>query len=294
MTGRGIFIIICGTLLVAGAIFIFYHYAAPPEHGENNSNNNTRIDVVVTILPAMDFVKHVGGDRVRVTVIVPPGVSPHIYEPRPEQLKQASTAKLYFMVGSGMKLEQNLVVKIRAINPDIKIVNISKGVTIIENDPHVWNAPANAKLMVENICEALVQIDPGHAEYYINNANAYSGELDALDYYFHRKLDQFDNRAFLAYHPAFGYLAMQYNLTQIAVERGGKEPTARAIKDCIDLARRYNLHYVFVAPQFTTVQCEAIAREIGGEIAPMDPLPANYTANMRQIADLLAEEFADS
>ncbi len=286
MDMRGIFIIICGTLLAVGAIFMFHLYAQP-EHG------NARMDVVVTILPEADFVRHVGGDRVRVTVIVPPGVSPHTYEPRPEQLKQVSAAKLYFMVGSGMKLEQNLVVKVRAINPDIKIVNISKGITIIDNDPHVWTAPANAKLMVENICDALVQIDPGHAGYYVNNANAYLRELDALDYYFHSKLDQFDNRAFLVYHPAFGYLALQYNLTQIAVERDGKEPTARVIRDCIDQAKRYKLGYVFVAPQFTTVQCEAIAREIGGEIGTMDPLPANYTANMMQIADLLAEEFMD-
>ncbi len=289
MIGRGpIVILICGTLIAVGALVYLYNQ---PEHAEIG---NTKIDVVVTILPEADFVRHVGGDRVRVIVIVPPGVSPHIYEPRPRRLKQVSDAELYFMLGSGMRLEQNLIAKIKAINPDIKIINISEGITRIDNDPHIWTAPANAKLMVENICDALVRIDPGHAGYYINNEKAYLRELDALDAYFHRKLDRFNNRVFMIYHPAFAYLAGQYNLTQIAVERSGKEPTAKVIEDCVEQAKRYNLRYVFVVPQYRTVQCDAIAREIRGEIVPMDPLPANYTANMRHIADLLADEFADS
>ncbi len=263
----------------------------------SGSAAGTKIGVVVSILPEADFVRHVGGDRVEVTVMVPPGASPHTYEPLPEQLKRVSRAKLYFMVGSGIEFERNWMEKIRAINPDMMVVNTSEGIRIIENDPHVWNSPPNAEVMVANICNALVQIDPANASFYENNRDAYLHELDELDAYFRHKLDPARSgnraRAFMCYHPAFGYLAAEYNLTQITIEHGGKEPTARVIRDCVDKARRYHLHYIFVAPQSTTAECIAIASEIGGEIAYMDPLPENYTASMYHIADLLAEEFAE-
>jgi len=283
--------VVLALLVIIGMLAVSLHHIQlqPRLRGDVNTN---KMGVAVTILPEADFVRHVGGDRVEVMVMVPPGASPHTYEPRPEQLKQISTARIYFKVGSGMELERNWLEKIRAINPAIKVVDTSKGVTLIDNDPHIWNSPANAKIMVMNIRDALAQADPENAEFYINNARVYLRELDALDAYIHSKLDRFDNRAFMICHPAFGYLAAEYKLRQIPVERGGKEPTARVIRDCIDKARRYNLHYVFVAPQFATTECETIAKEIGGETAPMDPLPANYTANMYKIADSLAEEFA--
>ncbi|HDI72733.1 MAG TPA: zinc ABC transporter substrate-binding protein, partial [Candidatus Altiarchaeales archaeon] len=65
--------------------------------------DNERLGVVVTILPQADFVEKVGGDRVRVTVMVPPGASPHTYEPTPDQLMEISKARIYFKVGSGVE-----------------------------------------------------------------------------------------------------------------------------------------------------------------------------------------------
>ncbi|MHC1597276.1 MAG: metal ABC transporter solute-binding protein, Zn/Mn family, partial [Methermicoccaceae archaeon] len=98
------------------------------------------------------------------------------------------------------------------------------------------------------------------------------------------------NRAFLVYHPAFGYFANEYNLTQIAVERGGKEPTPQVIQTCIEQAERYNLSYVYVEPQFSTREAQTIADAIGGSILYMDPLPRDYIANMRKVASSLSLE----
>ncbi|MHC1636516.1 MAG: metal ABC transporter solute-binding protein, Zn/Mn family, partial [Candidatus Methanospirareceae archaeon] len=181
--------------------------------------------------------------------------------------------------------------KIIAINPDMLVIDTSQGIELIDNDPHIWTSPLNAKRMVENICNGLVQIDPDNAAFYRKNKNNYLKELDILDGYVHYKLDRFMNRVFMAYHPAFGYFARDYNLTQLAIERAGKEPTPKVLQDCISKAREYNLQYIFVAPQFTTKQCEIIAKEIGGEIVPMDPLAKNYISNMGYIVDLLAKEF---
>ncbi len=248
------------------------------------------VGVVVTILPQADFVEKVAGDRVHITVMIPPGASPETYEPTAKQLQEVSRAKMYFKVGSGLPFERVWMDKIVATNPHMIVVNGSENITIMDNDPHVWNSPPNAKKMVETLYDGLVRMDPANASYYTANRDAYLKELDALDEYIHQKLDRCTNRAFLVYHPAFGYFANEYNLTQIAVERGGKEPTPQVIQTCIEQAERYNLSYVYVEPQFSTREAQTIADAIGGSILYMDPLPRDYIANMRKVASSLSLE----
>ncbi|MFZ2071302.1 MAG: zinc ABC transporter substrate-binding protein [Halobacteriota archaeon] len=249
------------------------------------------IGVVVTILPQADFVYKVADDKVRVTVMVPSGASPHTYEPIPAQLRAVSKAKIYFKVGSGVDFERVWMGKILAANPDIQVVNCSTGITIIGNDPHIWNSPANAKIMVRNICNGLIERDHENATYYMANRDKYLQELDKLNSYIHDRLDRFTKkRVFMIYHPAFGYYAKEYNLTQIAIEREGKSPSPKVIQDCIDKAREYNLSYIYAAPQFVTEGVRVIAHAIGGQMDSMDPLPSDYVANMRSITDSIAGE----
>ena len=250
-----------------------------------------KIRVVVSITPLADFVENVGGEEVDVTVMVPPGASPHTYEPKPSQLVEVSEAEIYVEVGSGVDFELAWMDKIIKVNSNMLVLDSSQGIELMGKDPHIWNSPVNAKIMVENICDGLIQVDPDNADFYTENMNDYLKELDIVDGYIRYKLDRFTDRAFLIYHPAFTYFASEYGLTQLAVEHGGKEPTPQVMQDCIDKANQYNLQYVFVAPQFATEYCEAIAREIGGQTAPMDPLAENYIVNMGRIADYLALEF---
>ncbi len=249
--------------------------------------------VVVTISPMADFVENVGGDKVDVTVMVPPGASPHSYEPSPSQMVAVSEAEMYVKVGSGVEFELEWMDEVVEANRDMLVVDSSAGVELIDSDPHIWNSPANAKIMVENIYDGLATIDPDNASFYAENRDDYLKELDILDGYIHHKLDQFTNRNFIVYHPAFGYFASEYDLNQIAVERGGKEPTPQVIQDCVDKAKQYDLQYVFVEPQFATDSCETIAREIGGQTLPIDSLPETYIANMGRIVDALVLEFED-
>ncbi len=249
-----------------------------------------RMGVAVTILPLADFVKNVGGEKVDTVVMVPPGASPHTYEPTPSQMVKVSKAKVYVKVGSGVEFELAGMDKILQQNPNLQVIDCSPGVTKMGNDPHIWNSPVNARKMVENICEGLAKIDPDNANYYLESTNSYLWKLDELDNYIHRRLDGFTNRNFMTYHPSFGYFAAEYDLNQIPVEHKGKEPTPKVIQDNIDLAKKYNLEYVFVAPQFAIEYAETIAKEIGGKTVFIDPLPQAYIANMRSVADALAVE----
>ncbi len=250
-----------------------------------------QIGVIVTIVPQADFVEEIGADNVAVTVMVPSGASPHTYEPTPGQLRAVSKAKMYFKVGSGVEFENAWMDKIMAVNADMQVVDCAKGITRMGKDPHIWNSPLNAKVMVENICDGLIEIDHEHEVEYTANRDKYLQELDDVDAYIHERLDCFTNtRVFMSYHPAFGYFASEYNLTQIAIEHKGKAPTPKVIRNCIDQARQYNLSYVYVAPQFATDDAEVIAHEIDGQTVFIDPLPLDYTANMRSIVEALSLE----
>ena len=245
---------------------------------------NAQIKAVVTILPQAEFVEKVGGERVEVIVMVPPGASPHTYEPSPRQLVEISDADVYFQMGSGIDFELSFMDKIREINHRMHIVNCSRGIRIIDRDPHVWLSPRNAKIIVKNIYEALVQIDPEGEEYYRENMESYIKELEALDREVREILKDLNDRRFMVYHPAWRYFAMEYNLTQIPVEREGKEPTARGMMALIDQARSLHMKVIFVSPQFDWKKAETIAESIHGRIVFLDPLAKDYIDNLRRVA----------
>ncbi len=158
-----------------------------------NINNADKIGVIVSIPPEAEFVEKIGGDKVKVTTMVPTGANPHTYEPLPEQLKEVSNAQLYIQVGSGLEFETIWMDKISALNKNMLVINSSKGITFIPNqevdehaeenqyDTHVWVSPRNAKIMVENIYQSLIQVDPANKDYYKGNKDKYLQELDNSD-----------------------------------------------------------------------------------------------------------------
>jgi len=268
------------TLLIAGILTSPYDIA---------EEKNEKIKVVVTILPQAEFVEKVGGERVHVIVMIPPGYSPHSYEPKPSQLMEVSKARIYFQVGSGVEFEVTHMKRLISINANMLIVNCSEGIDIIDRDPHVWLSPRNAKVMVINIYKALARIDPKNEGYYRHNMERYLRELDRLDEELRLILSNITNRVFMVYHPAWGYFAHEYNLTQIPVEREGKRPTIKGMAMLIDQARRMNIKVIFVSPQFDVKSAQAIAEEIGGKVIFADPLAKNYINNLKSIALKISE-----
>jgi len=256
-----------------------------------------KIGVAVTILPQLEFVNAVGGDSVNVTVMVPPGASPHTYEVTPAQMVKLSNAKAYFKVGSPIEFELTWLDKLIAQNKDMLVVDCSKGINLIESndpdepgtDPHIWTSPRNVKTMVKNVCAGLSQVDPQSRQYYEQNRDLYLQKLDALDAEMGASLAGTDNRTFIVYHPAWGYLANDYGLRQLGIEQEGKEPKAAYMSRLINEASVQNIKVIFVSPEFDSRSAEAIAREIGGRVVIIDPLAGGYLENMRKVASAFKE-----
>jgi len=247
------------------------------------------IGVVVSILPQAEFVEKLGGDKVKVIVMIPPGASPHTYEPTPGQLKEVSKSRIYAKVGSGVEFELAWMDKIIGVNKEMIVIDCSKDADIIEGDPHIWLSPKNAKIMVENIYKGLVKIDFKNQEYYRNNKEKYLQELDELDDKISNILSGKKDRKIMVYHPAWAYFARDYNLKQIPIEKEGKEPTTEGIKNLIEQAKGSNINVIFASPEFSTESAEVIAKEIGGAVVLINPLEKNYLENMYKVAKAFAE-----
>jgi len=158
-----------------------------------------------------------------------------------------------------------------------------------EQDPHVWTSPSLVRHMVGSIRDELTKLAPAHAEAFARNHDAFVAELQALDRELHVLLDPLPNRRFLVFHPAWGYFADAYGLTQVPIEREGKEPGARALVALIDQAKREHINVVFVQPQFNRRSAAQVARAIGGVVVAVDPLAADYVDNLRRVGREIAQ-----
>ncbi|MDY6865273.1 MAG: zinc ABC transporter substrate-binding protein [Halobacteriota archaeon] len=266
------------------AILVFATGCISP--GEDDGEyDGGKVDVVVSILPLSEFVEKVGGERVNVAVMIPPGATPHTYEPTPSQLVGVSEADLFIKVGSGVEFELVWMEKIIEQNTEMYVVDCSEGVELIGADPHIWLSPKNAKIMVENICEGLVKADPENSAYYNSNKASYLKELTELDNNLNEAFLGVEEKKFIVFHSSWAYLARDYGLEEVPIEEEGKEPSIEHITEVIGIAKRTNIKVVFSEPQFDPKTAETIAEEIGGVVISIDPLAKNYTENLNGVAE---------
>jgi zinc transport system substrate-binding protein len=284
-------------MVIAAIVISLAMLLIPTSHRQNEAGND-RLGVAVTLVPYADFVRNIGGDKVDVIIMVPSGASPHSYEPTTSQMVALSEAEVYVKVGAPIEFELAWMDKLVHQNPDMQVINGSAGIDFITStdpdepgmDPHVWTSPLKVKVIVQNICDGLIAADPDNTAYYQDNRDSYLNELDALDEYINDKFEGHAVRHFLIYHPSFGYFAEEYDLNQLSIEFEGKEPTPQGLQECIDLAKQYDLNYVFIEPQYPLQYAQAIADAIGGQTAVANDLPQNYIDSMRSLADAIALE----
>jgi len=259
--------------------------SAPP------SNASHRINVAATIAPLGDFVKLVGGEKVEVAVVVPPGAEPHTFEPTPSLMIDVAKADLYIMNGAGIEFWMN---KLLEANKRMVVVDSSKGIVLLQEskgeiDPHIWLSLRNGAVQVENICSGLIKVDSQNKDYYIKNRDDYLEKLSALDAELNRTFAGKKNKKFIVQHPAWTYFARDYSLIQVPLMENEKEPGPKYLGEVIELAKKNNISTIFVEPQFNPKSAEVIAREMNARIVTIDPLAGNYLENMRNASREIAQ-----
>lgn len=281
------FLVLCLAMLAPTAMA-----AATPAHA---------INIFVSILPQKYLAERVGGKRVKVAVMVRPGLSPETYEPTPRQMAALAGAELYFR--AAVPFESVWIKQIQNLNPRLRIVGCCNELITsdpdrhdheesnsdVVNDAHVWTSPENAIVLAGIIRDALVEHDPAAAYDYSANYLALVKDLKTLDAWIRQALAGIEQRYLIVSHPSWGHYARTYDLEQIAIERHGTEIRARELARLIEFARQKNIHTVYVQKQFNTAAAKILAREIDGKVVELDPLAEDYIENLRHVTRLIVE-----
>ncbi|MBQ7032348.1 MAG: zinc ABC transporter substrate-binding protein [Clostridia bacterium] len=151
------------------------------------------LQITATLFPQYDFAREICGNRAEITLLLPPGMDSHSYEPTPADMLTLSQADLFLYTGDTM--EPWAATLADSVNG--QITDVSEGVRLLsgedihahvehshaaaDTDPHIWTNPQNAIIMVENICSAVCGLAPENAEFFRKNADAYIEELTQLD-----------------------------------------------------------------------------------------------------------------
>lgn len=258
--------------------------------------------VMVSILPQKFLVQRLAGDALEVTVMVGPGESPATYEPGPRRMAELEQAALYYRIG--VPFEQVWMGRIQAENPDLPVLDARNGIELRyidghhheaahdhgaePRDPHIWLSPPLMRTMAAKLAQRLEALWPEQAARFDENLRTLDADLLALDREIRATLNTSGVDRFMVFHPSWGYFADAYGLAQIPIEREGKEPGARALAELIDQARAQAIQVIFVQPQFSQHQAQALARATNARVAALDPLSEDYLTNMRAVARAIA------
>lgn len=275
-------------LLLALALLAGCQKREAPEGG--------KVQVVTTLFPLYDFARIVGGDKVEVRLLLPPGVEPHSFEPKPEDLVRVSKADLFIYTNRYMEpwaanlLQGVAGAKVLVVDAGAGARYMAAGEEEGEQghdaeekghrhgaglDPHIWLDLDNARTMVDNIAAPLGQKDPANRPYYLANAAACKARLAELDERFRRGLADCRSREFLhGGHYAFGYLAKRYGLhyRSAYAMSANAEPTPQKLVGLIVQMRESGLHHIFYEELLTPRVAETIARETGATLLKLHGL----------------------
>ena len=242
--------------------------------------------------------EQVGGDAVRVTTLIGPGVDAHTYDPAPADLVVLADADVIFENGLGF--EPWLEGFYESTQPPGTRIIVSEGITPREAgevhdeheeeadaheegedhehgeyDPHAWHDVANVVIMVGTIRDALAAADPANAALYEANASAYIAELEALDAAIREQVATLpeDRRKLVTSHDTFGYFAAAYDfeilgtaLGSLSTEAG--DPSARDIAMLIAQIEEGGVPAIFAENVANPDLMESLAAEAGVALAP--------------------------
>ncbi len=273
---------------------------APAVRAGASAPRTEPIDVYVSILPQSYLASRIGGEFARVHTLVPVGQSPHSFELTPRQMAELATSRAYFAVG--LPFEERVLRKLAGMNLDLVIVDTSDGIPkrhmdaadaheeppargSRRPDPHIWLSPRSARAIAESICDGFTNVDQDHAPDYEANLEFLHEDLDRLDEEIARMLEPYAGRSFYVFHPAFGYFADAYGLTQTPIETAGKEPGIRDLISFVERARADGVTTIFVQLQFSERTAQAVATEIGATVVALDPLESDYLSGLMRIAE---------
>lgn len=261
-----------------------------------------KIKVITTLFPLYDFAKNIGQDKADVVLLLPPGVEPHSFEPKPEDIVRINKADLFVYAGKYMEPWAADILK-GLDNKNLIVVDSSHGISLMEEkgehahghkhehkeahghkeghkhphqeghqhemDPHFWLDFGHAQKMVDHILEGFVKKDPSHKEFYSKNTEPYKLKLNDLDLKFKEVLSRCKKKVLVhAGHFTFGYLAKRYGLEYVSAYgfSPDEEPSPKKMVELTKTLKKHGLRHLYYEELITPRVAETLAKETGASL----------------------------
>ena len=192
--------------------------------------------ITVSIEPQRWILERIVGDKFEVNTILSVGADPENFEPSLSDMKKLEQSLCVFTI-SNFGFEKAITDRVKSNSTSLNIINSSEDIDFIVNhnhehcthghehgvDPHVWNSAINAKIVAQNMLQAIISIDSANSDFYNENYKRLTHHIDSIDCICKTILSRHQGKSFLVWHPSLSYFARDYSLNQLAVGVEGKE-----------------------------------------------------------------------
>lgn len=269
MAAIGVIIIV----MVISAVFAGSHKQAAPD----------QIGITASFYPLAEFARQVGGDKVEVTNLTPPGAEPHDFEPSPQDIVKIKQSQIFIYTGAGFEPWAD---KVASDLKDVTVINASAGIDLLpalpeqsgqtpgdhQSDPHFYLDPVIDEVIVQTIADSLSQVDPANQAYYQENASRYNAKLAALDQSYKTGLQDCKLREIITSHAAFAYLAKRFGLTQVPIAGlSDEDPSPARLAEIATIAKDHDIRYIFFEKLVSPRLSDTIASEVGAQTLVLNP-----------------------
>ncbi|MCM3638177.1 zinc ABC transporter substrate-binding protein [Sporosarcina luteola] len=261
------------------------------DKSKTETGNDGKLTVFTTVYPLQYFTERIGGELVNVTSIYPAGADEHSFDPTQKDMIALSDADLFFYIGLGLegfvenaqKTLKNEQVEFVATGEAISEDQLEAGHDeegLEENDeeghdghdhgqfdPHVWISPKLSIELATSIKEALISNMPDQQEAFEKNFDLLEDDLMELDERFKEMANRASSKTFFVSHAAFGYIADEYGLHQVAIAglNSQSEPSQKQLATIVEEAKEKNVNYILFEQNVSSKLTEVIRKEIGAE-----------------------------
>lgn len=253
--------------LILSIIFISLSMTACSTGGKDTEDNG-KLNIVATIFPQYDFVRQIGGDKVNLSMLLPPGSEAHTFDPTVQDIQKIIDADIFIYVGGvsdswiddildAVSTEKTEVISLMDITGAVE-EEIIEGMDNeeenddgdeVEYDEHVWTSPKNAIKICNYICEKMCLKDTENSTYFKENLDKYVESLNQLDANIRQITENASNKTLIfGDRFPFRYFTDEYGLDYYAAFPGcasDTEPSISTIAFLINKVKEEKIPVVF-------------------------------------------------
>ena len=267
-------------------LLFFLTFLLSCQPAKESNRDDKKLRVIATIFPVYDFARNIGGDKINITMLLPPGTDAHHYELRPGDIIKVSKADIFLFTNFEMEQWAYKIINAAEKNTNMLAIETGNGAVLLPLtqaeehgdhtsgfDPHIWLDMDNAQKMIDNITSAFIKKDSRNNDYYLKNAHDYKLKLMALDQRYRTELNGCKMKTILhAGHWAFAYLAKRYNLKYIAAYNvlADAEPSPQKIVALVGQVKTEKVPFIYYENMIDPLLAQMIAKETGAGLLKLN------------------------